>query len=305
MKNAKILFTILGLLLLVSVFFNIKPDTKGLWHISQTNANTRPTYNTFHSINDAQMYATGKGIKIGIIDKYFGFKEKRNTYAGGLDFVGNNNDFENIAEHGFWMATTLKEIAPDVEVFALNARSKDRVKERDAIVNAIDWAIDKGIHILTYSADQFQQSDREAIDKAVEKAVDHNIVVIFIHYDLPENILPGPFVSEDQKPYSREVDLSVFHFDYNLLLIDEYLKNVEAAKVNQEGFQDMTYLSFSSMAPVLAGIVALVKEINPNLSVHEIKELLIKSSKEIEYNGYSVKRIVDAKSAIQLLKSNY
>lgn len=299
MRNkTRIIIILLSTALLVSIFFNIKPAKK-LNYISFSDANLRETYNSFHKIKEAQNYATGKGVKVGIIDKYFGFTKNTQIYAGGKNFTGNKNDFEEISEHGFWMATTLKEIAPDVEVFALNARTSDMGKEKDAIINAINWAIDNEIDILTYSADPFEAKYRNEIDSAVRDAIEHNITIVFIHYDLPENILPFVFLPDSLCPYSRLADLNIYHCDYNLLLLDKYEKYVECGGKQPENFGDQPFLSFSSMAPVVAGVVAMVKEVNGNLSPQEIKQLIIESSRELNYKGYLVNHVLNAELAVK------
>jgi len=123
--------------------------------------------------------------------------------------------------------------------------------------------------------------------------------VIFIHYDLPENILPFAFLPDSIFPYTREADVNVFHYDYNLLLLDKYRQYLSAGKKQPESLRDHPYLSFSSMAPVLAGIVAMMKEINPALAPAECKRILIETSREIDYDGYRVKRAVDALQALK------
>jgi len=297
MKTKIFILSLLGLLL-VSVFLNIRPDKDELWFVSFPDANTRPTYDTFHHIKEAQHHATGRGIKVGIIGKYFGYTENKDLYAGGKDFIENPAKFETIGEHGLWMATILKEIAPDVEIYALNARDRDHDKEREAIVNAINWAIANDLDVLTYSAEAFRSEDREVIDKAVRKAIENNIVTTFIHYDLQENILPTGFFPGSPESYSREADLNVYHFDYNLLLLFKYRDFVNSGRKVTNNIGALPYFSNSSMSPVLAGIVAMMKELNNNLSVSDYKKILIETSREIEYNGYKVNRVVDAKRAV-------
>ncbi len=285
-------------LLMISVFFNVKPGKNQLWFINFPDANTRPTYDYYHHINEAHNYATGKGIKVGIIDKYFAYSEHKKLYSGGIDFTGNNSDFENVGEHGLWMATTLKEIAPDANIFALNARCSDQKTEKVAIIKAIDWAIENKIDILTYSAEQFRQEDRAEIDAEVLKAVQNNITIIFLHYDLAENLLPYGFFPKSSEGYARESDVNIYHYDYNLLLIQNYENYINNGREYADR-GDMPYFSFSSMPPVLAGIVAMMKEKNSELTNHMIKEILVATSRELTYNNYKVEHVVDAVSAIK------
>lgn len=295
----KITISALIFFLIVSVFFNVFPNKNAdTWFVSFPDANTRDTYDTFHHIKEAQQVATGKGIKVGIIGKYFGYTDNKDIYAGGKDFTGNKESFEDIAEHGLWMATTLKETAPNVEIYALCARGNDRTKKAKNISEAIDWAIENDIDILTYSAEAFRVEDRELIDKAVLKAIDHNIVTTFIHYDLDDNILPCGLFPSCPDPYSRENDVNVFHFDYNLLMLFLYENHLKSGRNVGNNIGAHPYFSNSSMSPVLAGIVAMMKEVNNTLSPKEYKKILIETSQEITYSGYQVKHVVDAAAAV-------
>jgi len=297
--KAKIIIAALAVLSLVSMYYNIKPDVT--WYISFPDANTRPTYDAYHNIKKAQQLATGKGIRVGIIGKSFGYAYNKGLYAGGEDFTGNKESLEEIAEHGLWMATTLREIAPDAEIYALCARDNDRAKEAKNIARAIDWAIENNIDILTYSGEAFRAEDRGIIDEATHKAIDHNIVTTFIHYDLPENILPTGFFPKSPEPYGREADINIYHFDYNVLLISPYKNFVKAGRKVGNNIGSTPYFSFSSMSPVLAGIVAMMKEINNDLPPEDYKRILIETSKTIDYDGYKVKHVADALYAVNAL----
>lgn len=59
------------------------------------------------------------------------------------------------------------------------------------------------------------------------------------------------------------------------------------------------------MSLVLAGVVAMMKEINNELKPAEYKRILIESSKEVKYDGYLVKHVVDAPAAIKSLADLY
>lgn len=298
-----IMYGIIGLLvvlLLISVYVHLQPGD--VWFVSMTNANTRPTYATFHAITEAHHIATGQGIQVGILGKYFGYAMHREMYAGGEDFVANPSGLNEIAEHGLWMAITLKEIAPDVEVYALNVRDRNRGKERDAIIAAIHWAIAHDLDVLTYSGEAFRPEDRADIDAAVREAIEHNIVTTFIHYDLPENILPFGFFPKSPASYARKADVNIFHFDYNMLLLQKYIAHIKGGRKQSGRVGDLPYFSNSSMSPVLAGVVAMMKEVNNTLSVAEYKSILIETSQPVAYQGYTVPHVVDATKALEVVR---
>ena len=294
------LFVLLAGALGVSMFYNYKFITQNrLWHINYNDANTRPTYNDYHHIKAAQQLATGKGVKVGILGKYFGYDANRELFAGGVNFTGDENAFREVDEHGLWMATTLREIAPDAEIYALNARSSNRSAEKKAIVQAVDWAIENNIDILTYSAQAFRDEDRDEIDRAMKKAIGHGIITTLIHYNLPENILPWGFLSSPTETYKREPDVNIYHFDYNMLLLFKYEKFLANGSKRTGSWGDLPHFSNSSMSPVLAGIVAMMREIDPQLSPAQIKNILIKTSYTVEYEGNTAPHVVDAEAALQ------
>lgn len=267
------------------------------------NANTHESYQTVHGVREAHQHATGKGVKVGIIDKYFGVKKHPELYAGGKDFVNDQERFENVEEHGFWMATTLKELAPGVSVHALNGRATDRHTEAEALARAVDWAIENKIDILTYSAEAFPPAERPIVDRAIETAVQHGITTVFIHNDHPLNILPYTFFSAKGENYRREPDIRVFHLDYNLLLLQSYDKYLKADRRPRSG-DEMPYLSVSSTAVVVAAGVAMLKELKPGLPPADCKEIILKAAKPYPYSGRQIERVLNYPKAIEMISGN-
>lgn len=271
--------------------------------ITLRNANLRETYETVHNVKEAQKISTGKGMKVAILGTYFGYDQHSNLYTAGKNFIADEKSFKKIKEHGYWMALTLKEIAPDVEIYALNVRDRNRDKEAEAIVKAIEWAIENNIDILTYSAAPFDKKNVEIIDDAVNNAVNNNIVTTFIHYPNPNNILAFGLQSYNDY-YERKPDLRVLHYDYNTLILGTYKKYLEAGRDATDG-DAIPYFSMSSMSPVLAGFIAMLKEVNNELTPDEYREILVKSSYNYNYNGKEISKVVDISRAIQYLKDNY
>jgi len=207
---------ILVLLLIISISINFISKRNNYKVFVFNNANTQDNYETIHNIKDAHTISTGKNVKIGILDKYFGYSIHSDLYSGGYNFTENKNDFENIDEHGYWMANTLREIAPGSEIFALNIRSNNEQKTANCIKNAVDWAIDNKLDILTYSAESFTPESNVIIDEAINKAIKNNIIIIFIHCMHKDNILPYGFFNIPDT-YSREPDVKIYHKDFNVL----------------------------------------------------------------------------------------
>lgn len=302
---------LITILLIISLFLNGILFFKVKNHLIKTiitfsDANTRDTYDTMHNIKDAHTISKGKGVKIGILGKYFGYELHSDIYCGGKDFIQDDKAFSKIDEHGYWMALTLKEIAPEADIYALNVRSKDKNKEADAIVRAIDWAIENDIDILTYSAEAFTCKNKKKIDCAVDKAIENNIVTTFIHYTHPQNILPFGMIFYKTGIYERQPDINILHYDYNSLRLARYKDYIKEKNSGVHNIEDINpYYSFSSMSPVLAGFVAILKGVKGDLSPKEYRDILIKTSRECEFQGKKIKRVADIYKAVIYLRENY
>ncbi|MCI8381073.1 MAG: peptidase [Lachnospiraceae bacterium] len=283
---------------------NFSP-AENIWNINFPDANSRDTYDSIHHAKAAQKLSTGAGVKVGIMDWGFGFEEHAGLYAGGKDFTTysyHDDNFNHTSEHGFWMAQTLKEIAPDVEVYALGTYVPDSEEEWvDAMIEAIHFAMEQDMDILTLSHQALSEESRERFDAEVNKAVEQGIVTTFIHYDNPNNILPwGIWSDGGEGYYRREADINIFQYDYNTLFLDNY-KEVMTDPEFDRNYKDNLYVSVSSMSVVTAGFVALLQEIDDTLTPAEYKEILIETSRPVEYAGEKAEYVVDIEAAVRYL----
>lgn len=314
-KSKKILIVISAFVIIVSLTANVLLLLRlyqQTWHIDFTNANSRDTYFTIHNVKQAQSISKGKGIKVGILDHGFGYELHKDLYSNAVDFLNSPDSLNKAEEHGYWMANTLKEIAPECEVYALNtADSNDEDKKVTAIIEAIDWAIKNHIDILTYSQSPISQKNRKRFDEAVDKAVKNNVVTTFIHYDNPNNIWPGQMVSyNNMEKGQREPDFSILHYDYNTMRIDTYDK-YQKLKTNITGGNNIPYFSISSTSPVTAGFIAILKSINNKLTPDEYRQILKKTSYKTTFTDpFTLKKaecsnVINIGKAVTYIKENY
>lgn len=299
MKRALYVASVLALAsLALNVYLFIRPRAT---YITSANANSRPTYLTMHNIAEAQKHATGRGVKIGIIDHYFGFDDQNALYAGGVDFLNDEQAFRKIGEHGLWLTRTAKEIAPEAEIYALNATCPDESKKVAAMVKAIRWAVAHKLAAITYSDRPFTPEYRKQIDAAVEEATAAGVTCVFIHYPHPSNLLPFAMLASDE---DRAPDVNVYHYDYNMLMLRDW----EKAQKKEKGTPP--YLSLSSTSVVVAAVVAMMKQIDGDLSPAECKRILVETSHPYEPKNVtgpevvrSCPRVLDAAAAVQFVEA--
>lgn len=266
------------------------------------NANSRHTYLSIHNVREAWLVSKGAGVKVGILDHSFGYDVHEGMYAGGKNFQKGawGESFNSDSHHGFWMASTLREIAPAAEIYALGTYSSDESEKVYAMVQAIDWAIANDLDVLTYSAGSFPPETRKRLDNAIDRALAKGIVITFIHYPHPGNLLPtwlGPRTGDDE----REPDVNILQYDYSVIFTRQYIKWMQ----NKEKHRlKNPFLSISSTSPVTAGFVALLKSVKPDLKPAEVKQVLMETSRAIVFESRRSPRTVDIAAAIRSVTKN-
>ncbi len=292
----------LALSLGVNAWLALRPEKRV---VTAPNANSRPTYFTMHRIGEAQRVATGRGVRIGIIDNNFGLDAHRALYAGAEDFLDDPKSLHEYADHGLWLATTTREVAPGAEIWALNATAGDESRRVAGVVKALDWAAANKLDVVTYSNRPFSPEFRPRVDAAAEKAIAAGVVVVFTHYTHPKNLLPFPMLPADAEPgYDRPGDVNVLHYDYNVLDVAAWEKRSRGKRAVPP------HLSISSTSVVLAGAVAMLRELDRTLSPAECKEILVATSRpyvEAPRSGPEVirscPRVLDAMAAVERVRA--
>ena len=265
-----------------------------------SNANSRDTYFTVHNVKAAHKHARGKGVKVGIIDWRFAVDDNQSLYADSVDITGFPPGLHEGKGHGLWMAITLREIAPECEIIAMNGVpyeegvSYEQLGERRShhLIQAIEWAIESRIDVLTYSQAKVPLSCRPLVGDAITKAVSDGVTTTFIHNDHQDNLwpyacLPYSKDSGDNRDFTREPDVNIYHHDYNTIMVsrcEAYLEKIARGEHIRSG-DDLPFFSMSSTSPVLGGFVAILKSIDPQLTPAQCKELLVSTSYSITEKG--------------------
>ena len=285
-------------------------------------ANSRDTYFTVHNVKAAHRHARGKGVRVGIIDWCFALDDNKSLYADGVDIADSPPGLHEANGHGLWMATTLREIAPECEIIAINGvhyekgMSFEESEERRShhLVQSIEWAIESGVDVLTYSHAKVPLSSRQLVADAITKAVAHGMPTTFIHNDHRDNIWPDgcfPYFKDsgDNRDFTREPDVNIYHNDYNTIMVNRYRRYLEKIARGEHigSGNDLPFFSMSSTSPVLGGFVAILESIRPQLTPAQCKELLVSTSYPITEKGENwfdlnpCPRVVDIGKAVTTL----
>jgi len=249
----------------------LEPLVKGQWCYRVLN------------VKKAQQLATGKGVTVAILDWLF--KEDTLSLKGRLvkpgSVVADPIFGLQKAGHGIWMANELVKVAPDVNIMPVRIISGDRSRDywknvypRD-LINGIHYAIKNDADVISISHQPIPDEWQEKFDKAIQKASDAGVTIVYIHY------------------YGNRKDIVVSDFIEYTTTKKDHIYVIGTGFFNESSFP--LCWGLSQTAPVVAGVIAMMKELKPGLKPAEIREILLQAGKPIE-GGY---KMLDALKALQ------
>ena len=284
----------LTLILLVTLLFTGFSSAQG--NKSDT------TYITFHKIDKAWKYSKGNNVRVAILDWLFDMSPKASDkYVDPVSLVPGQHIGELKPWHGEWMAEIVHSIAPGAKIIPIRARpksSKDHPQTLDYqpyekyLIEGIKYAADHGACVVTSSMGPLKQT-RE-LNEAIKYAQKKGTVFVDVHPEYKE-------VKEKKLIFCDSLELNplIIHPGVvsvpahpvkisSTIIRDFYTWPYDIDPVYEDGW------GFSNAPPIVAGVIALMKSVNPGLNIKEIKNILIKTS--VMNDGFN---IVDAEAAVK------
>ena len=266
-NNHKIVETIEGSCLDAALIFGLEPMVNGQWARNALN------------LSKARKIATGKGVTVAILDHMFEPEDwslkGRIVKPGSVLEGAPVFDPETGLGHGTWMAQELVRVAPDVKVMPVRFCGRGRYGEADLYIKGIEYAAQNGADIISISHQPLPSDRQDDFDRAVEEATKKGVTLVYIHYqgNRKDVVVTKPI---EFAPY------------YNG---SEYVYVIGTNFIDESKFP-MTW-GVSATAPLVSGVIAMMKELNPRLTPHEIREILLKSGRKLE-SGFQVLDAVQA-----------
>ncbi len=298
------------------------PYLKFAWHLQKSDPEYAKDWNIHieSHINVADLWNSvrGRGVKVAVIDSDFDITHEDlmgnviNTYDIQTQgpIVGNWNKTSHgstvagaiaaVADNGIGISG----VAPEAELILI----KDSALSSDAnVIRAFQYAREQGAQIINCSWGSYDVSD--AVVAVLKELYEDGIIVVFATgnrgYDLEyfndESELPwviGVGVSTEQNDrwkgadYGEALDvIAPGAGELGFLGIDNMGADGSTRQFNvvDNNYGFVKGASFS--APTVAGVIALMLEVNPMLSPSEVRYLLIKNADKVggdaaEYNQY-------------------
>lgn len=275
---------------------------------------------------------TGKNRLIAVIDTGIDrtHPELANSYAGGFDFANNDIDPMDDNGHGTHVAGiitansgTAKGVAPDAKILALKVLKADGSGSFSDVISAIYYAVDgpdgvygtsddpkvDAISMSIGSTPPFTytgancDSDYPELADSIKYAVSKGVVVVAAAGNSGTNGVSMPGCMSGALTVgavdSKDVRASFSGVGNSL---DIMAPGVGIYSTVPGGYGYMSGTSMST--PYISGVVALMKDANPTLSVKSLQNALFSTAKRIG-NGntaYYGKGRVNAYGAVNAVK---
>jgi cell wall-associated protease len=222
-------------------------------------------------------------------------------------YYGNNDTRGPDASHGTHVAGIIAAgrkngkgmdgVANDVRIMSVRCVPDGDERDKD-VANAIIYAVDNGASVINMSFGKSYSYDKEAVDKAVRYANDHDVLIVHAAgNDANNNDEGGNFPTKNFekrgglfKPKQAKnwieigalswkggEDMPATFSNYGKKMVDVFSPGVAIYST----IPDNQYASFqgTSMAsPACAGVAALLRSYYPDLNATQIKEILRTSS---------------------------
>lgn len=240
---------------------------------------------TFSKIDKAWQYGLGAGVKVAVCDCLFDMgPEASRKYVDAKSMVPGKPVGATKPWHGEWMAEIIHQTAPEAKIIPIMARPGGDNDYEPYLIAGIRYAADRGAAAVTCSMGPVH--DTAELRAAVVYAEAKGTLFINVHplshglrqiFDpIAQKILVTGLASVPRHPASPERGRDIYLWPYSL------------TPTFEDGW------GYSNGPPITAGVVALMKSANPELTPGEIKGIIVATG--TMRNGF---RVLDAEAAVR------
>jgi subtilisin family serine protease len=92
--------------------------------------------------------------------------------------VEHDDDFLDLIGHGTAVAATIREKAPEAELYSIRIFRRQLAAHAETLLAAMEWAVDNRLHLINLSLGCTQMTRRNAIEQACLRAEKAGVLVV-------------------------------------------------------------------------------------------------------------------------------
>jgi subtilisin family serine protease len=224
--------------------------------------------------------ATGRGVRVGVIDTGWDRSLADPRVLPGAGFVGPESDFtlapsgddHDRLGHGTACADLVLRMAPQAEIVPIRVFGGRLETSPEVLAAALEWAADRALPLVSLSLGTTLERARAPLLAACDRAVRAGAIIVATAPDRAAPPYPAAFpqvigVDADRFP-------SPWHFRYRPGDAVECTAAGHEQRLRWLGGREEVRSGSSFATPHIAGIVALVLERHPGASLARIREIL-------------------------------
>ena len=250
--------------------------------ISQQGFDERIPSQGLQIIDDGWRNATGKGIRVGIVDSgierdHEGLQGKINdcfeARKDGAAIVFEPSDSGDSAGHGTACAGIVSSIAPAVEINSVKVLGSEGIGGGHTFLAGLEFAIRQGYDVINLSLGTTKSQLAVPLHDLLDRGYRNGCVIVAAANNLPQPSYPSVF-SSSLISVSKSEHADPFDFGFRFGDVIELAApgvNVRTTWLN-DSYRNLTGNSFA--CPQIVGIVALLLETYPNLTPFQVKTAL-------------------------------
>ncbi|MCD4789634.1 MAG: S8 family serine peptidase [Bacteroidales bacterium] len=256
------------------------------------------------NIPDDWRATKGKGIKIAVLDSgIYEHKDLKIALEKGLkenfsgsqanDIIGHGTRCAGIIAANSQTSNGITGVAPQAIIYDVKVRSDEFGIEPISVKNAIKWAVQKKVNIISMSFDIPKDNE---IEKMIKKGVENGIIFIAAagdnnrlnrpQIDFPANIDECIAVGAIDNKFLKD---GIFNFPGQLDIISPFIDIYSTDIKNNDEYSCDKGCSFS--VPFISGIAALIlKKFNPENNITEfVRTKLLEQSIDVGQINFDLK----------------
>jgi hypothetical protein len=163
---------------------------------------------------------SGRGVRVAVIDSGVHAAHPHvNGVAGGVGFDAEGRAHEDYVDrlgHGTAVVAAIKDLSPDVDIFAVKIFDRHLSTNVTCLVNAIEWAARERIHVINLSLGTPRREHEAALREAMDVASAAGSLVVAAREDEGVRYLPGAMAGA----VAVEVDWNCPRNEYRIVDVD-------------------------------------------------------------------------------------
>ncbi len=259
--------------------------------------------------NSTTSVATGKGIRIGIIDTGIDYNHEAFgggfgdafIVTGGYDFVNNDEDPMDDNGHGTHVAgiigghsTTINGLAFNAKFFAYKALDQNGNGTASTVIAAIERAIADSVQVINLSLGTPSTGSDDPLSIAVNRAAEAGIVVVVAAGNTGDyGTINSPGIAKFALTVGATDANSIASFSAKGPVTDQYQIKPDVVApgvgiLSAKKGGGYIQMSGTSMAtPFVTALAAGFKELHPEWSALQIKDAIISNATDLKVSLFS------------------